>query len=197
MEELKVLIYGVNVPDMNGMEFGRSLKGNPKALIHFKAIDWDWYIIGANKDDMGQSVFCLTSHKGEDNIKSFMQFPYAFIEAMEGENDLNFKETPVFDVYLDSDELPELYAQEHEENPVSYVHFFRDGMEGGTWHWHITEGSKEDDGDWLLFGLVNGFEKEIGYVRLSELAEIGAKVDLSYEKIGIYDIYDDFDLRRF
>lgn len=192
-----MLIYGVNVPDMTGKEFGRILKDNPKALIHFRTIDWDWYIIGANKEEIvNDFVFCLVSHKADDNSKSFMQFPYKFIEVMGGEINLDFKETHVFDLFLDSDELPDLYAQEHEENPISYVHFFRDGMQGGTWHWHITEGRREDDGDWLLFGLVNGFDKEIGYVRLSELVEIGAIQDLGYEKIGIMDIYDDFDLRR-
>ena len=193
-----MLIYGKDVPMMNAEEFARSLKENPSALVHFHQYDWDWYIIGANKNDMGQSVFCLVSHWKDEKIKSFSQFPLNWIEeSFKGEIDLDFKETPVFDLYLDSEDLPDLYAQENEDNPISYVHFMRLGMQGGTWHWHITEGRREDDGDWLLFGLVNGFEKEIGYVRLSELAEIGAIQDLGYEKIGIMDIYEDFDLRRF
>lgn len=195
-----MLIYGVNVPEMTAIEFGSILKENPNALIHFKAIDWDWYIIGAYEDkNLGiQSVFCLVSHWKDEKIKSFSLFPFHMIEEdLNGQIDLDFKETPVFDLYLDSDGLPDLYAQENEENPIAHVHLIREGMEGGTWEWFITEGRKEEDGDWLLFGLVNGFEKEIGYVRLSELAEIGAKVDLGFEKIGIYDIYEDFDLRRF
>lgn len=48
----------------------------------------------------------------------------------------------------------------------------------------------------LLFGLVNGFEKEIGYFRLDELASVGADFDVDFEPVGIFDIYEDFDLRR-
>ena len=192
-----MLIYGSNVPEMTGEEFSRSLKNNPKAHVHFHHEEWEWYIIGANKDDFGQSVFALVSHKSEDNIKSFMQFPFRWIEdGLNGEIDLDFKETPIFELYLDCDDLPDLYAQENEENPIAYVHFIKETRSGNDWEWHITEGRREDDGDFLLFGLVNGFDKEIGYVRLSELAEVGAIVDLDFEKIGIMDIYDDFDLRR-
>lgn len=191
-----MLIYGIDVPEMNGTEFAMSLKDNPNAQVHFHNDKWDWYIIGANRDDMGQSVFCLISHQEDDNIKSFSQFPFGYIDRLNGDIDLDFKETPVFDLYLDCDELPDLYSQEFEENPVAYVHFIREARDGRIWHWHITEGRREDDGDYRLFGLVNGFDKELGYVMLSELAYIGAKVDLNFEKIGVMDIYDDFDLRR-
>ena len=43
----------------------------------------------------------------------------------------------------------------------------------GSWTWYVTEGEKQEDGDWLFFGLVDGFEKELGYFSLNEL--IGAK----------------------
>ena len=36
------------------------------------------------------------------------------------------------------------------------------------WTWYATEG-EEVDGDWEFFGLVRGFEAELGYFRLSEL----------------------------
>lgn len=44
-------------------------------------------------------------------------------------------------------------------------------MGGGTWL--ITEGEKQEDGDWLLFGYCHIFEWEWGYVSLHELESIG------------------------
>jgi len=40
--------------------------------------------------------------------------------------------------------------------------------------WFITEGSEEEDGDWLLFGYVIGLDEEWGYFLLSEIASIRA-----------------------
>ena len=36
----------------------------------------------------------------------------------------------------------------------------------------VTEGSEEEDGDWLLFGYVIGLEEEWGYFSLSEIGDI-------------------------
>lgn len=88
--------------------------------------------------------------------------------------------------------LPDLYAQENVENPIAYAHF----SHPSGWHWYVTEGRLEDDGDMLLFGLVNSYEKEIGYFTLKELASVGAGLDIEFEPVGIFDIYEDFDLRR-
>lgn len=38
-----------------------------------------------------------------------------------------------------------------------------------NWTWYIVEGSQREDGDWEFFGLVRGFETELGYFCLSEL----------------------------
>lgn len=38
-----------------------------------------------------------------------------------------------------------------------------------NWTWYITEGEQREDGDWEFFGLVRGFETELGYFCLSEL----------------------------
>lgn len=37
------------------------------------------------------------------------------------------------------------------------------------WKWYVIEGEEVEDGDWEFFGMVHGFEKELGYFRLSEL----------------------------
>lgn len=51
--------------------------------------------------------------------------------------------------------MPSLYEQENSENPIAYAHFI-----AGNWEWFVTEAS-ERDGDVLLFGLVNGDDKEL------------------------------------
>jgi Protein of unknown function (DUF2958) len=72
--------------------------------------------------------------------------------------------------------MPALYSQEHERNPLVVVKYF-DPV--GSWTWYATEGSPVDeDGymdtnkekvDVLFFGLVIGFEPELGYFSLNEL----------------------------
>lgn len=42
----------------------------------------------------------------------------------------------------------------------------------GIGTWLITEGTKEENGDWLFFGYCHLYEWEWGYVRLSELEQI-------------------------
>ena len=43
----------------------------------------------------------------------------------------------------------------------------------GVGTWLITEGEKQETGDWLFFGYCHIFEWEWGYVHLSELEGIG------------------------
>ena len=72
--------------------------------------------------------------------------------------------------------LPALYSQEHEQDPLVHAKYF-DPV--GSWTWYATEGSPVDeDGyydtdkekvDYLFFGLVVGFEPELGYFSLNEL----------------------------
>ena len=46
----------------------------------------------------------------------------------------------------------------------------------------VTEGSEEEDGDWLLFGYVIGLEEEWGYFSLSEIAAIRGPLRLPVER---------------
>ena len=43
----------------------------------------------------------------------------------------------------------------------------------GSGTWLITEGEKQEDGDWMFFGYCHIFDWEWGYVMLSELEKIG------------------------
>ena len=64
--------------------------------------------------------------------------------------------------------LKPLYSQEGKGViAVKYFNPFGSGT------WLITEGEKQVNGDWLLFGYCHIFEWEWGYVLLSELESIG------------------------
>jgi hypothetical protein len=65
--------------------------------------------------------------------------------------------------------LPPLYSQESTRVPIVHAKLF---TPDAGWTWYITEGSKEEHGDWLLFGYVIGLEAEWGYFLLSEIAGI-------------------------
>lgn len=75
--------------------------------------------------------------------------------------------------------LPKLYSQEHIKNPKIVVKFFHPMS---SYTWYVTEGErqKDEDRDWLFFGLVNGHEKELGYFTLKQLEGVeirGLKIE--------------------
>lgn len=66
-----------------------------------------------------------------------------------------------------------LHSQEGKEEKLAICKFFNPYGRGT---WIVLEGEKQSDGDWLFFGLVNIFETEYGYFRLSELESVKVKV---------------------
>lgn len=74
------------------------------------------------------------------------------------------------------EKLPKIYSQEEKGlEAVAIVKFF---TPDSNWTWYATE----FDGDDLFFGLVEGFEKEIGYFRLSELQSVKGALGLPIER---------------
>ena len=63
--------------------------------------------------------------------------------------------------------LPPLYSTQTQEDPVAFVRYFHPQSK---WVWVATEYSPEEK---LFFGLVIGFERELGYFSLEELESIG------------------------
>ena len=61
---------------------------------------------------------------------------------------------------------PLRYYENSGEKALAAVKFFDPT---GSWTWYAAEGQKQDDGDWLFWGAVDGFEFEYGYFTLSEL----------------------------
>ena len=83
--------------------------------------------------------------------------------------------------------IPPLYSQENNPDPTVWVKFFDPFS---NWTWYCIEGSSQDD-DFLMFGWVVGFEKELGYFLLSELADIiTPEADHWHASVGIErDLY--------
>jgi len=75
--------------------------------------------------------------------------------------------------------LPKLYSQEHEKNPVIIAKFF---CPWNQWKWICYEGEKQENGDWLFFGMVYGDCHEIGYFLLSELNSVSGPFGLKIER---------------
>ena len=96
--------------------------------------------------------------------------------------------------------LPPLYAQDGKGDAAKiHVKFF---SPDGSWTWFVTEGNPivRRDGeiigdipqadmqpgdeivDWLFFGMVHGFEKELGNFVLSELLSVRGKLGLPIER---------------
>ena len=75
-------------------------------------------------------------------------------------------------------QLPALYAQEKEEDPIVYAKLFTPWT---GWTWYITEGSQEGE-DFIFFGYVIGLEKEWGYISLNELQSVRGPGGLTIER---------------
>jgi len=71
--------------------------------------------------------------------------------------------------------LPKLYSAENEEDPMVWCKFF---TPDSSWTWY----GMEFDGKDLFFGLVDGFEKELGYFSLKELQSARGHLGLPIER---------------
>jgi len=74
--------------------------------------------------------------------------------------------------------IPKLYESEGEvlEEKMVYVKLF---TPDSNWTWWVLE---YDEDERVLFCVVDGFERELGYVSLDELESIQGKLGLSVER---------------
>lgn len=73
-----------------------------------------------------------------------------------------------------------LYSQEDKGMESEVVVKYFNPCGAGTWL--ITEGEKQEDGDWLFYGYCHLFEWEWGYVTLSELESVVLPFSLGIER---------------
>lgn len=57
----------------------------------------------------------------------------------------------------------------------------------GSGTWYVLEAEKQEDGDWLFFGLADIQEKELGYFTLSELQSVRLRFGLGIERDMYFD----------
>lgn len=88
-------------------------------------------------------------------------------------------------------EIPSFEDADAQRNPIAYLHF-----DNGAWDWYIIGAKALENGDLYFYGLVNGIEKELGFFSLSQIEDVGAVMDEDWKKMGVFDIFPDFDLRR-
>jgi len=72
--------------------------------------------------------------------------------------------------------LPALYSTDGQgDEAIAQVKFF---TPDSSWTWYATEFDGKDE----FFGLVDGFEKELGYFSLSELESVQGALGLPIER---------------
>ena len=73
--------------------------------------------------------------------------------------------------------LPPLYSQDGRgDEAIALVKFF---TPDSSWTWYATE---YDPKERVFFGLVDGFEKELGYFSLDELESVRGALGLAIER---------------
>ena len=72
-----------------------------------------------------------------------------------------------------------LYSTDGQKEKEVIVKFFNPY---GGGRWYVCEGEKQENGDWLFFGLVELIEKEWGYFTLSQLQSIKTPFGLGIER---------------
>jgi hypothetical protein len=112
-------------------------------------------------DLMTQRGYFVAYDNAEERIADITRFPEHAMELLDGEARAV---------------LPPLYANERNGlNAVAPLKFF---TPDSNWIWYPTE----FDGDDLFFGLVDGFEMELGYFALSELEGVRGRLGLPIER---------------
>jgi hypothetical protein len=69
--------------------------------------------------------------------------------------------------------IPALYAQDESPDPIAHIKYTNSQT---GWIWYVTE----FDGTDIFFGLVQGFEEELGYFSLTELTANEVQRDLNF-----------------
>lgn len=77
-----------------------------------------------------------------------------------------------------------IYSQSDKGNESTAICKFFSPV--GSYTWYVTEAERQEDSDWLFFGLVeNDYGKEFGYFTLKELESLRLPFGLTIER----DIY--------
>ena len=80
-------------------------------------------------------------------------------------------------------ELPTIEDADEMDNPLIVAQFTN-----GDWDWYVLAGEKLDNDDYLLYGFVDGINKELWSFTLSQIENVSATLTPDFENIGLYDL---------
>ena len=87
-------------------------------------------------------------------------------------------------------DLPGLYSHEHTKDPILPLHFTRE-IEGVWWHWYPYEYDRLEG---IIFGLVDGFEVELGYFSINDINSCDH--DNEWTPLNLSQVRMNADIRR-
>lgn len=129
-----------------------------KTRLHIVSINDDGFVVLNRYSRRGYGLY-FDSESGE--LANMNSVPHEAVELLPGELRAV---------------LPKLYSTEKSgDDAVAPMKFF---TPDANWTWYPTE----FDGNDLFFGLVSGFELEIGYFSLAELEEVRGGLNLPIER---------------
>ena len=82
-------------------------------------------------------------------------------------------------------DLPTINDADKEDNPQIVAYFTN-----GDWSWYVLAGEKLKNGDYLLYGLVNGIYRELGTFTLNDIENAHATLIPDFNNIGLYDLLE-------
>ena len=102
---------------------------------------------------------------------------WALVNGCKGEEKEFFK-AKILEMAETIATMPKSYDTDGQgNNAVAHLHYFT-----GSWDWYITEKDVNTDGKGQIqaFGMVDGYECEMGYINLKEVTRAGAELDLHW-----------------
>ena len=79
--------------------------------------------------------------------------------------------------------MPKVYEQDGKgDEAIAYLHYFN-----GSWDWYITEKDCEPE-QLQAFGLVKGFELELGYINIEEIIKERTELDFHWQPKTLAEI---------
>lgn len=84
--------------------------------------------------------------------------------------------------------MPKNYETDGQgDDAIAHLHYFT-----AEWDWYITEKDGDPDGQGQIqaYGMVDGWERERGYVSIKEITRAGAEVDLHWEPRSLRQVIE-------
>lgn len=121
------------------------------------------------------------------NIRQFLpRKQFSVLASLCRGEEREFFQNKILELSRVINSMPKSYDTDGQGNhAVAYLHYFT-----GSWDWYITEKDIDEDGEGQrqAFGLVKGFETELGYIDIMAITRVGAELDLHWMPKTLGDI---------